>query len=122
MSRVSPFDAATEAALARLRERQTGEHRYGQDREHRAVAKAAGQTPKGRAQGQAQAAVAPDRQARAKDERLLAYLNCWDASWSVADIADAFGATPGVVIGLVHRIHDADPDALQRKPQRRKAA
>lgn len=53
---------------------------------------------------------------RARDERDLAVLQCWDEGWSAGEIGVAFDITGAAVIGIVHRISVADPEALGRKP------
>ncbi len=61
----------------------------------------------------------PSNQAeRAHDEQQLTMLNCWDDGWTVLEIGAAFGVTRMVPIGVVHRTHNADPEALARKPDK----
>lgn len=58
---------------------------------------------------------------RQRDEAILSALNCWDEGWSTGDIfatfPDAFPSR-SAVIGMIARVHEADPDALARKPKR----
>jgi hypothetical protein len=53
---------------------------------------------------------------RARDELDLQFLNCWDEAWSVGEIGKAFGVPRNVPLGIIHRVHEADPEALKRKP------
>lgn len=64
----------------------------------------------------------PNAEERAKDERDLAYLSLWDQGLSISDIGAQFGVARGVPLGTVHRVHDADPTALIRKPAKKKGA
>jgi len=56
---------------------------------------------------------------RQHDELYLDVLAWWDAGWSTGEIARRFGIGRGKVIGVVHRVHEADPTALARKPKAR---
>lgn len=53
---------------------------------------------------------------RARDELTLDVLALWDAGWSTGDISKRLGVSRNVALGLISRIHHADPAALARKP------
>lgn len=63
------------------------------------------------------AALAPDTAARAEDEIRLAWLSLWDQGEPASIIAAKFAATRNAVLAFVWRVHQADPEALARKPQ-----
>ena len=58
-----------------------------------------------------------DADERAHDEQQLAFLNCWEDGWSVGEIGRAFNVSRNVPLGVVHRVNEADPTALLRKPE-----
>ena len=58
---------------------------------------------------------------RRKDEVQLLAFRCWDQGWSASDIASLkeVNTTRNAVIGWIQRLYAADPEALQRKPEKR---
>ena len=67
-------------------------------------------------------ALTPDTAARVRDELCLTVLNCWDQGWSGGEIEGARLMTRCAAIAFVHRVFEADPDALRRRPPRTKQA
>ncbi|MCL4715504.1 MAG: hypothetical protein KJZ75_11385 [Hyphomonadaceae bacterium] len=62
-------------------------------------------------------ATRPNVSEREKDEFHLSVLNCWDAGWSAGEIAKAFRVSRCIPLGVIFRINQADPGALERRPQ-----
>lgn len=68
-------------------------------------------------------AIVPNREERAQDELRLTVLNCFEDGWTFGEIAKAVaGITRNTALGIVHRVNQADPDALKRKPDSLKRA
>jgi hypothetical protein len=59
-----------------------------------------------------------DTAARATDELHLGFLWLWDLGWSAGEIGAAYGVSRNVPLCVVWRIHQADPTALKRKPEK----
>jgi len=62
-------------------------------------------------------AILPDHAERQRDALQLGFLAMWEDGFSVGQIARAFGVSRNIPLGVVHRIHLADPTALTRKPE-----
>lgn len=54
---------------------------------------------------------------RQRDDLCLRVLSLWEDGWSAGDIGKDVGVSRNAALGIIHRIHHADPTALKRKPQ-----